>query len=131
MSLSDRLKQALAAHPDGLTQLGLAIACGVKPPSVHGWVSGKTKSMQADYLYPAAAYLGVRPIWLAMGKGPMRGPDLAMEGTATYEAWPIKAISRKEYVQLPARLREKIEDYVALIARDQASHRDDTRQSAS
>lgn len=55
-----------------MRQADLARACGVKPPTVHAWVKGNAKSLEATHLMAAALKLGVRPEWLASGKGPMR-----------------------------------------------------------
>lgn len=69
MSLADRLTRALAHS--GLSQAELARAAGVKPPSVHGWLSGKSKFLRGENLLSAARALGVRQQWLATGEGPM------------------------------------------------------------
>ena len=49
----------------------LARACGVKPPSVSNWLSGKTKELKGETLLRAAAFLEVNPEWLAYGSGPV------------------------------------------------------------
>lgn len=67
--LSDRLK--LAMNHAGISQAELSRACGVKPPSVHGWLSGKSKFLRGENLLKAAAVLGVSQEWLATGKGMM------------------------------------------------------------
>lgn len=74
MSLSERIK--LAMDQAGLSQTGLARACGIKPPSVHGWLSGKAKFLRGENLLRAASALGVRQEWLASGVGPMRGSEM-------------------------------------------------------
>jgi phage repressor protein C with HTH and peptisase S24 domain len=56
----------------GLSQVDLARACGVKPPSVHGWLSGKAKFLRGENLLLAARALNVNQEWLATGAGPMR-----------------------------------------------------------
>lgn len=71
MTLGERVKAALAGPPRR-TQVGLAQACGIKPPSVNDWVTGKTKTIEGANLLNAAAFLGVSPKWLAEGIGPMR-----------------------------------------------------------
>lgn len=68
-TLSRRLQWALSQKP-GATQADLARACKVKAPSVAGWFSGKTKSLKAESLRLAAAYLGVSRDWLESGSGP-------------------------------------------------------------
>ncbi len=55
----------------GLTQVELARACGVKPPSVNGWLSGKSKFLRGENLLKAARALRVSQDWLATGKGSM------------------------------------------------------------
>lgn len=68
--LSDRLQ--LAMEKSGLSQADLARACGVKPPSVHGWLNGKSKFLRGENLLSAARALGVSEQWLATGRGPMK-----------------------------------------------------------
>lgn len=69
MSLSERIRAAMAAA--GVSQTELARACGVKPPSVHGWLNGKAKFLRGENLLQAAKFLGVDQDWLATGKGEM------------------------------------------------------------
>lgn len=69
LSLSDRL--TLAMQTAKVSQAELARACGVKPPSVHGWLSGKSKFLRGENLLQAATALGVKPEWLATGSGQM------------------------------------------------------------
>ncbi|GKS73702.1 helix-turn-helix domain-containing protein [Acidovorax sp. SUPP950] len=70
-TLADRVKLALAGPPKK-TQKALAKACSVSPPSVNGWVTGESKTIEGSNLISAAAFLGVNPTWLAKGVGPMR-----------------------------------------------------------
>lgn len=70
-TLSERLRIAMTGPPR-ITQAALARACGLKAPSVHDWLSGRTKRMSAEYLLPACELLRVNEKWLATGKGPMR-----------------------------------------------------------
>lgn len=82
--LSERLQ--LAMREAGVSQAELARACSVKPPSVNGWLSGKSKFLRGENLLAAAKALGVSQNWLATGKGPMHtrpgdentepGPDI-------------------------------------------------------
>lgn len=71
MALSDRIRAALANGP-GLSQSGLAKACGISRASVNAWVNGKTDSIDGKFLTTAASYLGVSAHWLSIGEGPMR-----------------------------------------------------------
>lgn len=70
-TLAERVKLALAGPPKK-SQVALAAACGVAPPSVNGWVSGSSKTIEGANLLKAAAFLGVNAKWLAEGVGPMR-----------------------------------------------------------
>lgn len=67
--LSTRLR--LAMEKAKISQAELARECGVKPPSVSGWLSGKSKFLRGENLLKAARALGVTEDWLATGKGPM------------------------------------------------------------
>lgn len=67
MSLSERLRAAMIES--GVSQADLARACGVKPPSVNGWLSGKSKFLRGENLLKAAAALNVSDTWLATGRG--------------------------------------------------------------
>jgi transcriptional regulator with XRE-family HTH domain len=69
-ALADRLREAMALA--SVSQADLARACGVKAPSVNGWLSGKSKFLRGENLLKAASRLGVSPKWLAEGRGPMR-----------------------------------------------------------
>jgi transcriptional regulator with XRE-family HTH domain len=53
----------------GISQAELARACGVKAPSVHSWLSGKSKFLRGHNLLAAAKALNVSQNWLATGKG--------------------------------------------------------------
>ena len=53
-----------------LTNIELANACKVKPPTSFNWASGKTKNIKGAPLLLAAKALGVTPEWLANGIGP-------------------------------------------------------------
>lgn len=75
--LSERLRQAM--DDAGVSQAELARACGVKPPSVHGWLSGKAKFLRGENLLTAARVLRVSQDWLATGKGP-KNPAELMQG---------------------------------------------------
>ena len=57
--LSTRLQ--LAMREAGISQAELARACGVKPPSVNGWLSGKSKFLRGENLLAAAKALKFVP----------------------------------------------------------------------
>lgn len=71
--LSERLR--IAMREAGVTQAELARRCGVKPSSIHGWLSGKSKFLRGENLLKAAKALNVQQEWLATGKGAMTGTD--------------------------------------------------------
>lgn len=73
--LQNRVQTAFDALPENKrSKKALADYCGVKPPSVNDWFSGKTKSLKGQSLIRAAEYLNVREQWLADGSGPMERP---------------------------------------------------------
>ena len=61
----------------GLSQADLARECGVKPPSVNGWLSGKSKFLRGENLLKAAKALNVSQSWLATGKGSKEPQEFA------------------------------------------------------
>ena len=74
MSLKERLAIAItkpAKTGKKKTQAGLAKACGITAPSVNGWFSGDTQSIDGKYLTKAAAYLECSAHWLGCGEGDM------------------------------------------------------------
>lgn len=75
-TLQERLRQVMAGPPK-ISQAALARACGIKPPSVNDWISGKTKTIEGQNLLRAAEFLNVAPLWLATGRGAMRKTDSA------------------------------------------------------
>lgn len=95
-TLAERLQIALN-NKDGATKADLARACGIKPPSVNDWFSGKTKSLRDVSLVRAANFLGVTKEWLAEGKGPKRidSPGLEYAGKANPSALlPVAGIAQ-------------------------------------
>lgn len=67
-SLSERIAELSAGLGRGW-QAKLAKHCGIKPPSVADWLSGKTKKLEGQNLVKAAEFFNVMPQWLATGKG--------------------------------------------------------------
>lgn len=89
-TLKERLEQALAAKP-GATKADLARACGISKPAVSSWFSGSTQSIEGQNLIRASGYLGVRPEWLATGRGSMVGGDTVQTPPApAYTLIPIE-----------------------------------------
>lgn len=77
-TLADRL--ALAMKEAQVSAAELARACGVQPPSVSDWLSGKTKQLRGTNLHKAAERLSVSVMWLGEGRGPMRKGEPALSG---------------------------------------------------
>lgn len=90
-TLADRLRQ-LGADLDRGWQASLARHCGVKPPSVADWLSGKTKTLEGENLLRAAEFFKVTPGWLATGKG----PKSAVPGSAAMEPRPRYAVEDED-----------------------------------
>ncbi|MGG4657914.1 repressor [Pseudomonas putida] len=95
-TLQDRLRQIMAGPPK-ISQAALARACGIKPPSVNDWLSGKTKTIEGQNLLLAAEFLGVAPKWLATGRGPIRKSTGLAEGSNVEAALqPTRSFSYPE-----------------------------------
>ncbi|HDS1682147.1 TPA: helix-turn-helix domain-containing protein [Pseudomonas putida] len=109
-TLQERLRQIMAGPPK-ISQAALARACGIKPPSVNDWLSGKTKTIEGQNLLLAADFLGVAPKWLATGRGPVRKSAGLTEGSNVEAALqPTRSFSYPEisWVQAGA-AREAVE----------------------
>jgi transcriptional regulator with XRE-family HTH domain len=105
--ISDRLRLLAANLPRGW-QADLARHCGVKPPSVNGWLHGNTKRMEAEHLFNTADFFKVNPRWLAFGVGPRAvDPDLAAtEKRLTPPPTDLEAVLRSLGVALMAHSRQ-------------------------
>lgn len=126
---AERIKGRLdAGRVRGLTQVGLARACGISQPSVSQWFNPTdskpaTRMIQGDNLIAAARYLGVSPEWIVTGHGPAEasqsvGLDLRTLQTAivsvkealrraeleldAFVAAPLIAFAYRERLALPA-----------------------------
>lgn len=67
-ALKDRIAEAMRRHPH-LSQADIARACGVKTPSVSGWINGDTKSLKPEPARLGAQLFGCDQNWLATGVG--------------------------------------------------------------
>lgn len=112
-TLAERLKAALKGPPK-ITQRQLAEACGIKPPSVNDWLTGKTKSLEGSNLLAASKLLKVNPTWLADGVGPMRG---------NASDWPFPDIQKERFDALTANQKIEIQGAVRnMIAEFEENH---------
>lgn len=122
MSLSERIKVAMQTA--GVNQVELARACGVKPPSVHGWLSGKSKFLRGENLLKAARALRVSEDWLATGKGsmipevglpvPANSSPFINDDSRIHNARPVRVGEAPNTVAVPRvklRLRAGIADF--------------------
>lgn len=73
MTLRERIAYAL--KESGLSQAQLARAIGISPVSVNNWATGETKTLKGGSAIKAAAVLGVSPLWLSEGIGPIAPAD--------------------------------------------------------
>lgn len=113
-TLSERLTKAMADA--NVNQADLARACGVKPPSVHGWLSGKSKYLRGENLLSAAAALGVNQQWLATGTGPIRAKDAQPLNLAENPDYPaIRRVSFRLSAGISGFAVEYLEDDAAPI----------------
>ncbi len=118
MSLAQRLTNAMAIK--GISQAELARACNVKPPSVHGWLSGKAKFLRGENLLLAAAALGVSQQWLATGEGAMQA-DAGSAPVAIAPSQPPALSQALEVVvaalaKVPMDSRKAVADDMGLLA---------------
>lgn len=118
-TLGERIAKAMALMP-GKTQAGLARACGIRPPSVSGWLTGKSKSIDGSNLIKASEYLGVRSKWLATGLGPMTESEpiglLPLhEEQKVYKInpWPFKTVTPNSWEKLTESQKMAVENVVS------------------
>lgn len=123
MSISERLRAAMSAS--GVSQAELARRCGVKPPSVSGWLSAKAKFLRAENLLAAAKVLGVSEQWLATGAGDMH-VDHIKPGSDQELSDNMILVDSDMHRWLALREdlgRDDIEEFVALIQARQKRNR--------
>lgn len=66
-TLAERVAEAINDAGCSITEL--AIAAGVKSPSVSDWLNGKTRTLKSAPALRAAKFLKVEVLWLTEGKG--------------------------------------------------------------
>jgi phage repressor protein C with HTH and peptisase S24 domain len=99
-NLQERLRAAMAGPPK-ISQAALARACGITPPSVNDWLSGKTKAIEGENLLHAAELLKVTPMWLATGRGAMRKDADVVDVEGLPEALAQKIRSYRSVIDVP------------------------------
>lgn len=110
-SLADRVR--LALETSGISQAELARAIGVTPPTISGWLNGSTQTLRSKTALPAAQILGVAPLWLAEGKGPMaaeeQAPSVLLGALTTAESLFVQSVaSALEKHNLPSHAMQTI-----------------------
>lgn len=73
-TLKERMEELAVDQPRGW-QADLARHCGIKPPSVNGWLKGTSLTIEGDHLFKAAEFFGVVPAWLSSGALPKFPPE--------------------------------------------------------
>ncbi|WP_241064005.1 helix-turn-helix domain-containing protein, partial [Achromobacter xylosoxidans] len=101
-TLAQRLREAM--DQTGIKQVDIARAANIKPPSVAGWLNGKTKNIRGANLVSVAQLLNVSEAWLADGKLPK---ERMLDSD-----WPFPRIPKDLYYQLTVSQRNGIEDWV-------------------
>lgn len=91
-------RKSIAAPNEEVTQVSLAAACKIKPPSVNGWFSGDTKSLKGDNLIAAAKYLRVNAQWLSSGVGTMLS-SVAQNDSSQVAASPSTYIASSKFIR--------------------------------
>lgn len=81
MGIAERLKQRLRELD--LPQQALVTDSAGKS-AVHAWCAGKTSNLKMENLFHASRILRCRPMWLALGQGPI---DADQEPTA--DEWQL------------------------------------------
>ena len=110
-SLADRFKRAF--DPALHTKAGLSRAAKVKPPSVTSWFDGDTLSLKAEPMIRAAIYLGVSPLWLATGDGPMRSDTFRPH-------WPFPDVDEHLICSLDRELRLQMSGALKMLVGQQS-----------
>lgn len=100
----DRLQQAL--DESGVLLPALAGGIGATYQAVKKVLDGKSGAFSAANNARAAAILGVRSDWLALGEGPMRAVD----------RWPFRLVSESKVRSLDSRSLAMIEMALAMAA---------------
>ncbi|CAM3827532.1 hypothetical protein [Castellaniella denitrificans] len=115
-TLSERFAELFAERPEA-RPVDLARFCSVRPPSVNGWLSGKTKQLEASNAIRAAAFFRVHTWWLATGEGPKRLKDGEIDSHQPHvqgraNGWPFSA-SYESYTKLSTAEKKALDKVVS------------------
>jgi transcriptional regulator with XRE-family HTH domain len=66
MKWNDRL--VISRDRAGVTDTDIARTLKVSNPTVHGWMTGNTKNIEARFLLPLCKFLNVSPFWVIFGE---------------------------------------------------------------
>ncbi len=107
-----------------MSQAALAAACGLSQGAIANYENKNRRT--AKEIFRIAETLGVNPVWLAMGTGPMEAAPSSPGSQATYQVsdhgssqgrglWPFSSVSSEQYWSLPPGERSLIENTVASL----------------
>lgn len=99
--MNKRIEIAILDSGKGKSEI--AALCGVAPSSVTQWINGSSKSLKPENLYALAAATGYSPMWLAIGKGPIKPAKVTPNAKfiGHLDAWDQETPLRDDEVALP------------------------------
>ncbi len=121
-TFSHRLRNARVLQ--GWTQKDLAVASGLSQSAIGNYESGQRAQPSSRALLSLTQALGVQPLWLSSGEGPMlnaspsssRFERLAVAGVPeddTAPSWPFESVSYATYARLSIKEKRQIEHVLA------------------
>ena len=98
----------------GYTQKKLAMLCGLSQSTIASYESGTR--LYTRNLLKLARVLGVMPLWLETGRGPIT-PLALKEPSKNYQVsyWPFSNIAQDEYEQLNDQQQTLVENVVRTL----------------
>lgn len=133
INLQERMAMVLAKLPpqERGFQADLARACGVKKPSVNGWLNGPTNAIDLKNAITAVSFFkslglpGINPMWLSSGDGSMflQSNDFASTASSSLAviAPPTlrQTLERLAYFigECPPDKREIVGDLLGMVAK--------------
>lgn len=98
----------------GYTQKKLAMLCGLSQSTIASYESGTR--LYTRNLLKLARVLGVMPLWLETGRGPITPAALSEPGKDYHNSyWPFSNIAQDEYEQLNDQQQTLVENVVRTL----------------